>query len=171
MQIRGIKLCLPHEDDVAYDPTMYPVIAYGIQHRKSLGKTTFMVITDFMTRLWQVCKPQITNKSGMNWRLIVTHPSGWETNKLEQAIDTAIVKPDHGNGTYTICFQTEAEAALMSVLDARRTGPPPASHHGSAGQGTQIQDGESVVVADFGGLTVVGIMSGHIFPADAAFGS
>ncbi|KAI1157321.1 hypothetical protein F5B18DRAFT_657826 [Nemania serpens] len=171
VQIRGIKLCLPHEDDVTWDPTTYPVVAHANQCRKNLRKTVLMVITDFMTRLWQVCRPQINtnNQPGMNWRLIITHPHGWGTDKLEQAIDAAIVKPDHGNGTYTICFQTEAEAALIAVLadrgnqgDHEGNGQPPASYHRPGGQVAQAQDGETVVVlADFGGLTV-DIASGRV---------
>ncbi|KAI1160930.1 hypothetical protein F5B18DRAFT_675135 [Nemania serpens] len=113
-----------------------------------------MVITDFMTRLWQVCRPQINtnNQTGMNWRLIVTHPYGWKIDKLEQAIDAAIVKPDHGNSTYTICFQTEAEATLIAMLDPRgnqgdhkSNRQPAAPHHRPGGQVDQVQDGETVV--------------------------
>ena len=120
VEIRGIKLCLPHEDDRMVDPTKYPVIAHAIQRRKDLGKTVLTVLTDFMKRLWQMCKPQVTNEElDVSWRLIITHPVGWNIDKLGQAIDTAIVMPDQGNSTYTICFQTEAEAALIAELDAR----------------------------------------------------
>ncbi|KAI0399344.1 hypothetical protein F4802DRAFT_610936 [Xylaria palmicola] len=149
VEIKGIKLCLPHEDDRMFDPITYPVIAHAIQRRNDLGKTVLTVLTDFMTRLWQVCKPQIIeDELDVSWRLIITHPVGWNTDKLEQAIDTAIVMPDQGNSTYTICFQTEAEAALISELQPR------ASLHRPTGQETHAQDNEIVVVADFGGLTV-----------------
>ncbi|KAI1307059.1 hypothetical protein F5Y03DRAFT_405664 [Xylaria venustula] len=121
-----------------------------------------MVLTDFMTRLWHVCKPQIIrDELDVSWRLIITHPVGWNTDKLEQAIDTAIVMPDQGNSTYTICFQTEAEAALISELYGQGIQPaydgtrqPRASLRRPTGQEAHAQDSEIVVVADFGGLTV-----------------
>ncbi|KAJ2995865.1 hypothetical protein NUW58_g1150 [Xylaria curta] len=169
VEIKGIKLCLPHEDDRMVDPSTYPVLAHAIQHRKDLGKTVVTVLTDFMTRLWQVCKPQITNdKLDVSWRLIITHPVGWNIDKLEQAIDTAIVMPDQSNSTYTICFQEEAEAALIGELHGRgiklaydSNKQPRTSLHRPTGQGTYAQDGETVVVADFGGLTV-DIASGRL---------
>ncbi|KAI8624131.1 hypothetical protein F5Y19DRAFT_467977 [Xylariaceae sp. FL1651] len=115
-----------------------------------------------MTRLWQVCKPQIINDElDVSWRLMITHPVGWNTGKLEQAIDSAIVMPDQGNSTFTICFQTEAEAALISELHG--LGSQPAydgtiqhreSLHRPTGQETHAQNNKIVVVADFGGLTL-----------------
>ncbi|KAJ8123913.1 hypothetical protein ONZ43_g241 [Nemania bipapillata] len=155
VEIKGIKLCIPHEDDRMVDPTTYPVIAHAIQRRNYLGKTVLTVVTDFMTRLWQVCKPQIVgDELDVNWRLIITHPVGWNIDKLEQAIDTAIVMPDQGNSTYTICFQTEAEAALITELNARGIQLVHESNN-PTGHETSLQDGEIIVVADFGGLTVV----------------
>ncbi|KAK5630581.1 hypothetical protein RRF57_006296 [Xylaria bambusicola] len=156
VEIKGIKLCLPHEDD------KYPVIGHAIQRRNDLGKTVLTVLTDFMTRLWQVCKPQIIkDELDVSWRLIITHPVGWNTDKLEKAIDTAIVMPDQGNSTYTICFQIEAEAALISELYGQGIQPayddtkqPRVSLYRRTGQETNALDSEIVVVADFGGLTV-----------------
>ncbi|GAW21859.1 hypothetical protein ANO14919_113850 [Xylariales sp. No.14919] len=163
MEIKGIKLCLPHEDDRTINPTTYPVTADSIQRRNALGKTVLTVLTDFMTRLWQVCKPQIINhEPGVSWRLIITHPVGWNIEKLEQAIDIAIVTPDQDNSAYTICFQTESEAALMAeladqgiqLLAHNGNRQPRGSRRRPTDRETHIQDGEVVIVADFGGLTV-----------------
>lgn len=157
--ITGLKLCLPHEDDRRVDPKMYPVIGQSIQRRHDIGKTVVMVLTDFMTRLWQLCKPQIIgNEPDVSWRLIITHPVGWNIDKLKRAIDAAIVAPDEGNSTYTVCFLAEAEAALIAVLDAQgiQLGD---DDNAPCGQETQFYDGETVVVVDFGGLTVVSVPS------------
>ncbi|KAI3316702.1 hypothetical protein HD806DRAFT_552088 [Xylariaceae sp. AK1471] len=191
VEIKGIKLCIQHEDERMIDPTTYPVTADSIQRRNALGKTVLTVLTDFMTRLWQVCKPQIPNhEPGVSWRLIITHPVGWNIEKLEQAIDVAIVTPDQDNSAYTICFQTESEAALIAELadqgiqlahDGNRQ--PQGSRHHPTGQETHIQDSEVVVVADLGGLTMdiastrvstqTGIMSAvpQVVPTSGLYGA
>ncbi|GAW25262.1 putative hsp70 protein [Rosellinia necatrix] len=133
---------------------MHPLISQYVQRRLDLGKTVLTVLTDFLTRLWQACKPQILQDGlGMSWRLVITHPAGWSVEKLEQAIDAAILTPDQGNITYTVCFQTEAQAALMGELAAQ--GMQLAYDSNSpTGQGARAQDNEAILIADFGGLTV-----------------
>ncbi|KAI0813620.1 hypothetical protein GGR55DRAFT_687306 [Xylaria sp. FL0064] len=125
--IKGIKLCLQHEDD---------------RRRRNLRKTAIGVLKDYLACLWEACRPQIDTPGPIvAWRLIVTHPVGWNIDKLEKAIDAAIVTPDRDNSTWTVNFETEAEAAMIAMLNAHD------------GQRIPIQN-ETVMVVDLGGLTM-----------------
>lgn len=87
MVIKGIKLCLQHEDDIRIDPMDYPVTADAIRQRMHLRKTAIGIFKDYFAELWEACRPQInTSRSTVAWRLVVTHPAGWNINRLEKAM-------------------------------------------------------------------------------------
>ncbi|KAI1291002.1 hypothetical protein F5Y03DRAFT_403824 [Xylaria venustula] len=145
--IKGIKLCL-QQDDQLVDPMDCPVTADAIQQRRNLRKTAIGVLKDYLAGLWEACRSQIEPPgTPVAWRLVVTHPVGWNIDKLEKAIDAAIITPDRDNSTWTLNFQTEAEAAMLAMLNAYD------------GQRVPIQN-ETVMVVDLGGLTM-DISTGH----------
>ncbi|KAI1351999.1 hypothetical protein F5Y01DRAFT_281058 [Xylaria sp. FL0043] len=120
-----------------------PVTADAIQQRRNLHKTAIGVLKDYLAGLWEACRSQInTPEPVVAWRLVVTHPVGWNIDKLEKAIDAAIVTPDRDSSTWTMNFQTEAEAAMTTMLNAYD------------GQEVPNQN-ETVMVVDLGGLTMV----------------